>query len=593
MAEPSDRRLLLASARADLLDGAAGPDCPGVPHHVAASWRRSVSNGVPPAGVESQYFTDLEFESRLVRCAQPVIDQLVEQIADVPMCVALTDNRARILARRDSNQWIGRILDRVYFAKGFGYAEGTVGTNGVGTVLEFGESVHIVGAEHFVDNLQSFACAGAPVHDPFTGRIEGVLDISCLSDHSTPLMHSLVRSAAHRIEHNLVLDRNQAQQALFDVYTRVDSRTRDAVLAVGPQVVIANNAMQTLLGSGDQEALHDHIRFAARAHSRVDDRIGLPSGVRIRLRGSTVALGDDVAGMIGVVTLLPDDDGAGGSRGPAALATGTASGRRGPVESRSPGVRAAEATVDAAVHGAEPVLVLGESGSGRFTLLAEAAHRRRPGVRVERIPASQVDDDPDAVARRLTAPSETLWVLCDVDRIAPPAAEALHAALGAHVVAPGLLGATICDTGEGPHRSLLRAFRHSATLPPLRHRTADLPALARAILEDLAPQRQLHLSPEASRVLGRYRWPGNMRELHEVLGTAADRRPVGVIEAEDLPAYCQSTPRGTLRQVDQAERDVIVQALRQAHGNRRAAAKELGLARSTLYRKIRQYGITD
>jgi transcriptional regulator of acetoin/glycerol metabolism len=94
-------------------------------------------------------------------------------------------------------------------------------------------------------------------------------------------------------------------------------------------------------------------------------------------------------------------------------------------------------------------------------------------------------------------------------------------------------------------------------------------------------------------VLGRYRCPGNIRELCDELATAAARRPVGVIEAEELPAYCQSTLHSTLRQVDHVERGAIVDALRQAHGNRKAGAQDLGLARSALYRKIRQYGITD
>jgi transcriptional regulator of acetoin/glycerol metabolism len=67
---------------------------------------------------------------------------------------------------------------------------------------------------------------------------------------------------------------------------------------------------------------------------------------------------------------------------------------------------------------------------------------------------------------------------------------------------------------------------------------------------------------------------------------------VGRIEAADLPEFCQSTPRSSLRPVDQAERDAIVNALRESGGNRVAAAAALCLARSTLYRKIRQYGIT-
>jgi len=81
-------------------------------------------------------------------------------------------------------------------------------------------------------------------------------------------------------------------------------------------------------------------------------------------------------------------------------------------------------------------------------------------------------------------------------------------------------------------------------------------------------------------------------ELRDALHVALRRRPVGVMEVSDLPESCQSAPRGALRPVDQAERDAIVLALRQSDGNRAAAATALGVARSTLYRKIAQYGIT-
>ena len=70
-------------------------DLRGVPAHVAASWRRSVASGVHPTSVISEYYPDLDFDSRLVRFARPVIEQLVEQLGEMPMCVALTDKQAR------------------------------------------------------------------------------------------------------------------------------------------------------------------------------------------------------------------------------------------------------------------------------------------------------------------------------------------------------------------------------------------------------------------------------------------------------------------------------------------------------------------
>jgi sigma-54 dependent transcriptional regulator, acetoin dehydrogenase operon transcriptional activator AcoR len=582
MGDLADRRLLLTSARAAFLER-ADADLRGVPDHVAASWRRSVSSGVHPGVVITEYHADLDFGSRLVRCARPVIDQLAEQIADIPMCVALTDDRARLLVRRDSSPYSGRVADRQYFAQGFGYAEGSVGTNGVGTVLEFGESVHIVGAEHFVESLQPYACAGAPVRDPFTGRIEGVLDISCLSENSSPILHSLVRSAAARIQHNLLADRNQQQQALFDAYTRVDARSRQPVLAVGPRTVMANSPMQTLLDPGDMVALQDHVRFVMLRHPRVDDRVDLPSGARVRLRGSTVIVGAAVAGMVAVVSVLNEVDGGAGELARAVWAA----------ESGSPAWRAASAAVARALRAGSAVLVIGEAGSGRFTLLSALYRRIHEMGRVVGIGAEQVEAAPADVAAAILRPqsSPVLPVLRDADRLSGAAVDALLGALGGRVP---FIAATAAESGRtGPaHDALLAVFGTSATVPPLRNRSGDLPALVDALLAELAPQRDVRPSSEALRMLGRYDWPGNVRQLRDALGSALRRRPVGRIEAADLPEFCQSAPRSALRPVDQAERDAIVNALRNAGGNRVAAAAALGLARSTLYRKIRQYGIT-
>ncbi len=424
MGELADRRVLVA-ARADFLDG-IDPHLHGVPEHVAASWRRSMSSGVQPNEVSSEYFPDLDLGSRLVRCAQPVIEQLAEQIADIPMCVALTDHQARLLARRDSDSWFGRVADRVYFAQGFGYAEGAVGTNGVGTVLEFGESVHIVGAEHFVDALQPFACAGAPVRDPFSGRILGVLDISCLSEHSSPILHSLVRSAASRIERNLLMDRNQHQQALFDVYSRVDARGRQAVLAVGPRVVMANSTMQTMLDASDREALQEHVRFVMHRLPTVDEPVNLPSGARVRLRGSTVTLGYDVAGMVAVVVLLSEVDGDGRAPASPPEAPGRSAG------GSCPAWRLAASTVEAALRTGDPVLVLGERGTGRATLLAELFGRIHRDGHTVSIAPDAVEKAPRDIADRLLRASgrAVLHVLRDIDTLSRTAADALGAALG-------------------------------------------------------------------------------------------------------------------------------------------------------------------
>lgn len=563
------RRRLLTSALARLLDR-PDADLPGIPDHVAASWRRSLARGVDPAVVVNRHHPDLDVDSRLVRCARPVVEELAEQTAGVPVCVVLTDDRGRLLVRLDTSAAIGRAADDNRFAQGFGYDEGAVGTNGVGTVLEAGRSVHVVGAEHFVEPLQPFACAGAPVRDPFSGRIEGVLDVSCRAEHSSPILHSLVTSAATRIQDALLHDRDLGQQAVFDLYTRVDLRSRRAVLAVGRRMALANTALRTLLDPGDLAALEDHARFRMIGGPDIDDRLDLPSGVRVRMRGTAVATGSTVAGLVAVISVLREADGIAASWGvPEPHSSG-------------PAWRGAWVAAADALRARTPLLVVGEPGSGRRRLLADLDHALHgPGLVVEVGPGCA-----DPMARiRLCGPL-SLVVLTDVDRWAgvpsglPGALRASRARLAATTADRTRCGAAVTE--------MLSGFRRTVAVPPLRNRSADLPRL----VTDMLAGRDVRLSAEALRTLARHTWPGNVRELREVLDAALRRRPVGVVEVGDLPESCQSAPRGTLRTVDQAERDAIVAALRESDGNRSAAAAALGVARSTLYRKIAHYGIT-
>lgn len=597
-------RLSLAKAAHTSLtaDGGRSPDGVHghVPRHVAASWRRSSDAGVQPHLITPPYDPEIDFGSRLVRFAQPVVQHLCEQVADLPGSVALTDARGRLVFRRDNSSPIGRMLDRVYFAPGFDYAEAAVGTNGVGTALEMGEAVHIVGAEHYVEELQKFACAGAPIRNPLNGRIEGVLDLSCLSDQSTPVMRSLVGFAARQIERSMLLDRDPRQQALFEAYTQAEARSKQPVMAVGPRVVLANAALQALLEVWDQQVLQDHMRFLMSRHLTVDDHLELPSGRRVRLHGARIQVGAAIAGMVGKVSTATGSVSRIASPVCATVAVTSRASESGAGHSQVPSWRAAAATVEEAMRSATPLLVLGEPGSGRRTLLATTLRRSDPTSRITVLGVDEIDAAPgEAAARLREMPSTpTLLVLRDVDRLSPHALTSLADTLAAAVnsrPAKALVAATasaaVAESGTHQQR-LLALFGASTTVPALRYRRADLPGLVDGLLADLAPHRQVTLSPDAWRVVLGYDWPGNIREVKHALAAALTRRPVGVIQASDLPAYCQSAPRTALRLVDQAERDTIVATLRQVGGNRVAAAAALGLARSTLYRKIRQYGIT-
>src|ERR1700731_4897832 len=99
--ESSDRRLKVAEARVGYLStGDADPGA--VSDFVAASWRRSRGAGVAADGGEVPYIGDIDISSRLVRCSQPIIDRLIDATEDIPLSIALSDNKARVLTRVDT-----------------------------------------------------------------------------------------------------------------------------------------------------------------------------------------------------------------------------------------------------------------------------------------------------------------------------------------------------------------------------------------------------------------------------------------------------------------------------------------------------------
>jgi len=140
-------------------------------------------------------------------------------------------------------------------------------------------------------------------------------------------------------------------------------------------------------------------------------------------------------------------------------------------------------------------------------------------------------------------------------------------------------------------------------LPPLRERLEDIPLLAQAFLREFARENEKPVNSftaEASELLLRYPWPGNVRELR----TAIERGVVlcrgDRITARDLPpalreaggagpAETQPLPARTDRTVKEAEKELVVRALKEADGNRTLAAAKLGLSRRTLHRKLHAY----
>jgi DNA-binding NtrC family response regulator len=137
-------------------------------------------------------------------------------------------------------------------------------------------------------------------------------------------------------------------------------------------------------------------------------------------------------------------------------------------------------------------------------------------------------------------------------------------------------------------------------LPPLRDRREDIPALAEHFLALSAGKlgRKLRLSAEALERILRYPWPGNVRELENAIERAAILARSAVLEPDDLPPHVSASlplgPSPTLpRQTTlaDAERIHILQTLERFGRNHSGAAEALGIGRTTLWRKLKEYGL--
>jgi len=138
-------------------------------------------------------------------------------------------------------------------------------------------------------------------------------------------------------------------------------------------------------------------------------------------------------------------------------------------------------------------------------------------------------------------------------------------------------------------------------VPPLRDRREDIPLLAAHVLRDVAtrggPLRRL--SPEALAALMSYAWPGNVRELENVLERLALAATGDSLEREDLPAVFRERPPATLEEplfdglpsLEQMEKRYLAHVLETLKGNRTRAAEVLGIDRRTLYRMMERFGM--
>jgi sigma-54 dependent transcriptional regulator, acetoin dehydrogenase operon transcriptional activator AcoR len=579
---------------------------------IVDSWERSRRAGVDATHLALPYEPDLDFDGSLANCARPVLDDLAERLSGMSVAVVLTDADGRVLERRVGEGELQRRLDAISLAPGFSYAEEFAGTNGVGTALEGAMPALVVGAEHFSERLQAFACAGAPVRGP-DGGLAGILDVTCLRSEANDLMRFLAQQAATDIEDVLRERGGVGIRRVMAAFRATCARARGPVLALTDDLVMANRAARAL-PAADQDRITLRaleLGYGARPHQ---DRVLLadgparlhitpvpperPAGVVVEVVPSRsnlrLAHGDDPPG------LVPPPGRGSGPRTVELPSPPPAADRALPgLAGDSRPWRSAASSLRCAAGSGRSTVVLGEPGVGKAAAVRAVHGELRSHARWVVVDGT----DPEAAvtlggyaAEAAAGAGPVTLVVRHTEALDAAGSGALTSLLEEVPPTWWVVGLVTAERApeHGPVGDVLAGFATSVLVEPLRRRPDDVPMIAAALLARLAPARRASCTIETTALLVGARWPGNVTQLADVLRRALTARPAGDVEPADLPAdFAVSGTRRRLTPLETAERDLIVSALVEANGNRSQAASALGIGRATLYRRLRAFGISD
>jgi transcriptional regulator of acetoin/glycerol metabolism len=615
-----------------------------------------------------------ERNQRLSTHAAPVMEMLFEQIVDTDSMIVLTDAQGTILHSVGDDEFLAR-AGKVALSPGVNWAEQSKGTNAIGTTL-FQESPTLVhGSEHFMHANSFLTCSAAPIFDP-RGNMLGVLDVT--GDQRSYHQHTmgLVRMSARMIENHWLSDD-------YGNRLRLHFHSRPEFIGTLLEGIIVVGADGKILG-GNRSALDqlDLSSAALRMHSlsslfgitasAVFDHFRTPLPVPMSLCASSgrqfhasarfnFAIRSVMAGLDTPVEPL---HAAGACQPP----------RPGPAEpaGRFSGLHylnTGDAQIDAVVSKVKrvlnrdiPLLILGETGTGK-ELLARAVHQDSNrakqafvAVNCASIPESLIEAElfgyedgaftgarrKGACGRIVQANGGTLFLdeigdmpLSLQARLLRVLQERSVTPLGSQksiAVDIAVIGAThrnlreMIEAGSFREDLYYRLNGLVVRLPALRER-CDLDVVARRILVAECPQATPAISDGVMALFTRYAWPGNVRQLANVLRTAAvmaagepaitehhlsddfledvqrgrgerlapvavdtpcRAAPVPIAPAPAAPTLpAEPVAETCARTLGEAEIEMIRAALAAANGNISEASKRLGISRNTIYRKLR------
>ncbi|MPQ92715.1 sigma-54-dependent Fis family transcriptional regulator [Thioclava sp. JE_KL1] len=555
---------------------------------VSASWRRCVElYGMDPTRSDPAHIvTEAELRDHrkqaewMIAAARSGLQSLFRQVAGQNYVLLLTDAKG-VCVDFFGDDLFTEDLRSAGLYLGSNWSEDLAGTCGVGACIVTQEPVTVHQDDHFGNAHTVLSCTAAPIFDSL-GQLAAVLDISLLRSptpkSSQNLAMNLVTSAARRVEMaNLMAEsprdwvlRLSSSPEFLDVdpeaAVRLDGSGRVLGYTRAARRLFPEGA--PILGRGIDEVLS----------ISVDD---LPDLMRDRPTEERVIEMRDGGALFGhaIAPKAPRHPHQGLRRGgPLAGLTGG-----------DPEMNRLIGQAERLAPGNVPLLICGETGTGK-TKLARAIHMTSKAQGFISLECAGLD--PQTLMQNCAeAIGPTTFLLRRIEEIGPETAIALGGLLDRRPELRTL--ATSCF--EPSQIALPRPLFHRLagcvlTVPPLRMRR-DLDWLMSRHLRRHAGDA-VRLSPSArAELLGR-RWPGNIRELEQVLDVAAALCVGSVIDLLDLPTPVEITPNIEKALPAPSDPwDMLEEILDACEWNMARAARRLGVNRSTILRRIRKAGL--
>jgi DNA-binding response OmpR family regulator len=276
---PAKRARELRDAWESFVDGRNQADdedtgTPEIREPIVDSWQRSREAGVDPSGrqpapsvVELEGARDLWNAHPFASVAPLIVHCMAEASGEADHLLVVSDPEGVLLRIRGDTHLRNRAADEMNFVEGALWSEAGAGTNAVGTALAADHAVQVFAAEHFTEPVQRWTCAAAPVTDPDTGRLLGVIDLTGDFNGVNPHSLSVVVATARAVEEVLrgrLRERDDRLRARYGALLRRESAGA-ALVTGGGRVLL------------DPRRLWSH--GAAAAMPAGGGRFVLPSGI--------------------------------------------------------------------------------------------------------------------------------------------------------------------------------------------------------------------------------------------------------------------------------------------------------------------------